>query len=69
VLPWGVRSQHESGEISPGTDPGAPMLPNLKRKAIWTTVVSTAVFFAWFIVYAYRLVTIDQLAGWLGVPR
>jgi predicted secreted protein len=69
VLPWGVRSQHESGEIAPGTDPGAPMLPNLKRKAIWTTVVSTVVFFAWFIVYAYRLVTIDQLAGWLGVPR
>jgi len=69
VLPWGVRSQHESGEVAPGTDPGAPMLPNLKRKAIWTTVVSAVVFFAWYIVFAYRLVTIDQLAAWLGVPR
>ena len=24
VLPWGVRSQHEGGEMAPGTDPGAP---------------------------------------------
>ena len=24
VLPWGIRSQHEEGEITPGTDPGAP---------------------------------------------
>jgi predicted secreted protein len=69
VLPWGVRSQQESGEVAPGTDPGAPMLPNLKRKAIWTTVVSAVVFFAWYIVFAYRLLTIDQLAAWLDVPR
>ncbi len=25
VLPWGVRSQEESGSVSPGTDPGAPV--------------------------------------------
>ena len=24
VLPWGVHSQQESGEVAPGTDPGAP---------------------------------------------
>ena len=24
VLPWGVRNQEESGEVAPGTDPGAP---------------------------------------------
>ena len=24
VLPWGVRNQEESGEVIPGTDPGAP---------------------------------------------
>jgi predicted secreted protein len=69
VLPWGVRSQHESGEVAPGTDPGAPMLPNIKRKAIWTTVVSAVVFFAWYIVFAYRLLTVDQLAAWFGGPR
>ena len=68
VLPWGVRSQHESGEMAPGTDPGAPVLANIKRKLVWTTVVATVVFAAWLLVYTYRLITIDQLAAWLGMP-
>ena len=67
VLPWGVHSQHESGEMTPGTDPGAPVLTNLKQKLVWTTVVATVVFAAWFAVYIYRLVTFDQLAAWLGM--
>ena len=69
VLPWGVRSQHESGEMTPGTDPGAPVLPDIKRKLVWTTIVATVVFAAWFVVYVYRLVTLDQLAGWLGMTN
>ena len=69
VLPWGIHSQHETGEVAPGTDPGAPILPNLKRKVIWTTIASTVVFFAWFIVYVYRLVTLDQLNAWLGLGQ
>src|SRR6516162_3937865 len=32
VLPWGVRSQQEHGAIVPGSDPGAPVMPALKRK-------------------------------------
>jgi predicted secreted protein len=54
VLPWGVRSQHEQGTITPGSDPGAPAIPNLKRKLVWTT---------------YRLIALDDLAALLGVPR
>jgi predicted secreted protein len=69
VLPWGVRGQHESGETTPGTDPGAPVLTNLRLKLICTTIVATMVFAAWFVVYAYRLVTLDQLTGWLGMPN
>jgi predicted secreted protein len=68
VLPWGVRSQDESGEVTPGTDPGAPVLTNLRRKLVWTTIVATVIFAAWFVVYVNRLVTVDQLARWLGFP-
>ena len=39
VLPWGVRSQHEGGDIVPGTDPGAPTIPNLRWKLVWTTLL------------------------------
>jgi len=46
VLPFGVRSQHETGDFVAGTDPGAPVEPRLLAKAIWTTVISAVVFAA-----------------------
>jgi predicted secreted protein len=67
VLPWGVHSQHESGEVAPGTDPGAPILANLKLKLVWTTIVASLVFAVWFVAYVYRLISVDQVAAWLGV--
>ena len=44
ILPFAVRSQTESGEVLSGTDPGAPSAPKLREKAIWTTLVASAVF-------------------------
>ena len=61
VLPWGVRSQHEHGEIIPGTDPGAPAVPHLRRKLLWTTAVSILIFAACYVVYVKELVTLDGL--------
>ncbi|UDL95146.1 DUF1467 family protein [Lichenihabitans sp. PAMC28606] len=46
VLPFGVRSQQESGSVVPGSEPGAPETPGLKKKALWTTVISAALFVA-----------------------
>ena len=43
VLPFGVRSQTESGEVVRGSEPGAPALPALREKAIWTTLVASVV--------------------------
>ena len=68
ILPWGVRSQEESGSVSPGTDPGAPSIPALWRKRIWTTVATTVVFAVAVLLFQYRIVTLDNLASWLGVP-
>ena len=67
VLPWGVRSQHEGDEIAPGTDPGAPTIPNLRNKLLWTTLVSAAVFAVCYVVYVDRLVTLEGLAAMLGM--
>jgi predicted secreted protein len=44
VLPFGVRSQDEDGDVVSGTDPGAPVAPRLLIKALWTTAISVAVF-------------------------
>ena len=67
VLPWGIRSQHEGGEIVPGTDPGAPAIPNLGRKLLWTTLVSVAIFAACYVVYVDRLVSLEDLVRPFGM--
>jgi predicted secreted protein len=67
VLPWGIRSQHEGGEIVPGTDPGAPAIPNLKGKLLWTTLVSAVIFAACYVVYVDRLVTLEDLVRPFGM--
>jgi predicted secreted protein len=68
VLPFGVRSQHESGEaMTPGSDPGAPAIPAIWRKLAWTTVAATVIFALCAVVYSYRLVTIDGLAALIGM--
>jgi predicted secreted protein len=46
VLPFGVRSQGEGGDIVEGTDPGAPAVPALREKSIWTTVWAAIVLLA-----------------------
>lgn len=43
ILPFGIRSQVESGEVVAGTEPGAPSVPALQEKAIWTTLVASII--------------------------
>jgi predicted secreted protein len=61
------RAQGEEG--APGTDPGAPRVPRLKAKLVWTTIVATAVFAACATVYVNHWVTLDDLAALMGMPR
>lgn len=69
VLPWGVRSQHEGGDFAPGTDPGAPVIPRLWWKLLWTTLVSAVIFAILYLVYASKLVTLEDMMRWMGMPR
>jgi predicted secreted protein len=66
VLPFGIRSQHEAGDMPPGTDPGAPAIPRLGRKLIWTTLVSAAIFATCYVIYVNHLITIQGLTASFG---
>jgi predicted secreted protein len=44
VLPFGVRTQAEAGEIVPGTPASAPAAPRILRIFLINTVLATAVF-------------------------
>jgi len=51
VLPWGIRSQHETEEgVTEGTEPGAPANPNLKKKIIVTTLIAIVLTTAYYFV-------------------
>jgi predicted secreted protein len=57
MLPLGVRGQAEMNEVAPGTEPGAPVKPDLKRKALWTTAIAAPITAA---------IEIAIALGWLG---
>jgi predicted secreted protein len=65
VLPFGVRRQDEDGDIAPGTDPGAPAVPRLGLKLLWTTLVASAIFGLCYVVYVNELLPLDRIGAWL----
>jgi len=68
TLPFGIRSQHEDGESSPGTDPGAPVASQMGRKLIWTTLLSAVIFAAGMAAYQAGLLNIERLSKLMGMP-
>jgi predicted secreted protein len=68
TLPFGVRSQHEDGGGSPGTDPGAPIASKMGRKLIWTTLLSAVIYAAGLAAYRAGLLSIERLSKLMGMP-
>ncbi|KZL21867.1 hypothetical protein PsAD2_00296 [Pseudovibrio axinellae] len=48
ILPFGIRTQIEEGEVVPGTAESAPKHPQMLKKVIINTVVTTIVFVAFY---------------------
>ena len=61
VLPIGVRSQHEDGEITLGTDHGAPVRPMLIRKALITSVIAAIIFAGVYVAIVVYGLTLEDL--------
>ena len=61
MLPIGVRTQEEEGEVSPGTAESAPHRPRLLPKMVATTVVASLVFAAVYVIIVHRVITLDQI--------
>jgi predicted secreted protein len=69
VLPWGIRSQEESGEVAPGTDPGAPAAHVIWRKLLWTTITAAVVFGVLALIYKENLIPIEFLKHIANPPH
>jgi predicted secreted protein len=56
VLPFGIRSQHEAGDVVAGTEPGAPVLPGLMKKAVITSLIAAVIFAGvWYVWVSYDI--------------
>jgi predicted secreted protein len=66
VLPIGMRTQGEAGEIVPGTPASAPATPRLLRVLLITTIIASIVF-----VLVYQVLETPELrsmvGGWFGL--
>jgi predicted secreted protein len=70
ILPFGVRNAHEVGEIiEEGNDAGAPVNPQLIKKAIWTTVLATIVFVFFIVVIRGGMITFDSIPFLGSLPQ
>lgn len=58
MLPIGVTSQHEAGEVVPGSDPGAPVNPRLKIKALAATGLAAVVWAVLFVLVGQGILKI-----------
>jgi len=65
VLPIGVRTQGEEGEIIPGTVASAPVIPRMRWKLILTTILA---FIPWSIAFAIMEYDILSFEDFSYVP-
>lgn len=61
VLPFGVRSQAEEGDVTLGTDHGAPHQPFLLRRLLATTILAGLIFAAIYVAIAYFGIGLEDL--------
>ncbi len=61
VLPWGLRTQEEEGEVVPGTPASAPAKPRLARLFAVNTLVATVVFVAFWVIIANGWMYFDTM--------
>ena len=53
ILPLGIKNQIETSNWVKGTDPGAPVESNIKKKLLITTFISAFLFIIIFIIDLY----------------
>ena len=61
ILPRNINSQNETGNIIEGTDPGAPTNPNIVKKLVITTFITSLLFAIIFILTYFNILNIREI--------
>ena len=59
VLPFGIRTQGEAGEVVPGTPASAPVKPMMLRIVLTTSVAAAAILAVIYLVMRFQLIDLD----------
>jgi predicted secreted protein len=65
VLPWGMRTQEEEGDVVLGSAASAPVRPRLLRKAVATSIVAALLVGAFWIAVERFGLGLPMLAAWV----
>lgn len=58
ILPLRLTTQADRGEVVPGTPPGAPAGPVVKRKALTATLVAAVIWLVLYLTITSGMITI-----------
>ena len=61
MLPIGVRTQSDVGEVTPGTAESAPLAPRILPKMVATTVIASVIFAAIYVIIVHHLISLDDI--------
>jgi predicted secreted protein len=69
VLPFGIRTQQEAGEVTLGTTPSAPTRPRLVRVAIATTIVAAIIVGGMYVAVNVYGVSLESFANMFDAKK
>ncbi len=69
VLPWGLRTQEEEGEVVLGTTASAPARPRILRTMIATTIVAAIVVGLFWASVDYFGLSVWTVADWFDLRQ
>jgi predicted secreted protein len=61
ILPFGLKTQDDDGEVTLGTVSSAPGGAHMRRAIVWTTLVALLICGSFFVVTRYFDLSVDDI--------
>jgi predicted secreted protein len=69
VLPIGLRTQGDKGEVVPGTHASSPVNAQLGRKVKWVTLITILLWVPLYFIITSGVITVDMLDFYGGIDN
>ncbi|WP_341760142.1 DUF1467 family protein [Candidatus Endowatersipora endosymbiont of Watersipora subatra] len=69
ILPFRASSQLKQGHVVRGTDPAAPVNPQILKRILCNTIVSGFIFFLYWLVVYYFGFSVDSFPEFIPIRK